>query len=97
MDHLGRHRVDGLHDHIVLAPIEVVAALPIRQIKLHNIEQGGPHFALKWLFTQFALERFPKVAGHSLAIINVTLRVQPLLQTRLVDLTHTTSTFARDD
>jgi hypothetical protein len=69
--------------------------LAIRQIELHNIKQGRPHFALKWLLAQLALKQFPKVACDPFAFVSMSLGVEPLRETAHMDLAHTASTFTR--
>jgi len=71
--------------------------LLVWQIELHIVEHTGPHFSFKSLFTQLTLQGSPEITRHSVAVIDMPLRVKPFFQTLLVDLPHTSSTLARDD
>ena len=78
VDYFGGRTLDRFKDHVVLFGL----------VKLHNAEEAGSKFVLKWFLAQLALECLPKVACNPCARIHKPLAMEPLFKARNVDCAH---------
>ena len=87
MDNLCGSALDRLQNHVVL----------LRLLELHNSEHATAHLVLKRCLAKLALQRFPKVRGDLVALVDETLAIEPLFETGDVDSTHRAAALTRAD